>query len=69
MGAEIGATTSLFSFDERGLAYLKATGREAIADAAAEVMADLRPDPEVAADPGRYFDRVVEIDLSDARAA
>ena len=64
MGAEIGATTSLFSFDERGLAYLKATGREALADAAAAVMADLRPDPEVAADPGRYFDRVVEIDLS-----
>jgi aconitate hydratase len=65
MGAEIGATTSLFSFDERGLAYLKATGREALADAAAAVMADLRPDPEVAADPGRYFDRVVEIDLSE----
>ncbi len=64
MGAEIGATTSLFSFDERGLAYLKATGREALADAAAAVMADLRPDPEVAADPGRYFDRVLEIDLS-----
>jgi aconitate hydratase len=64
MGAEIGATTSLFSFDERGLAYLKATGREALAAAAAAVMADLRPDPEVAADPGRYFDRVVEIDLS-----
>jgi aconitate hydratase len=64
MGAEIGATTSLFSFDERGLAYLKATGRETLADAAAAVMADLRPDPEVADDPGRYFDRVIEIDLS-----
>ena len=64
MGAEIGATTSIFSFDERGLAYLKATGREALADAAAAVLADLRPDAEVAADPGRYFDRVVEIDLS-----
>jgi len=64
MGAEIGATTSLFSFDDRGLDYLKATGREALADAAAAAMADLRPDPEVAADPGRYFDRVVEIDLS-----
>ncbi len=64
MGAEIGATTSLFSFDERGLAYLAATGRDALADAAAAVMADLRPDPEVAADPGRYFDRVLEIDLS-----
>jgi aconitate hydratase len=64
MGAEIGATTSLFSFDERGLAYLKATGREALADAAAAAMADLRPDPEVAADPGRFFDQVIEIDLS-----
>jgi aconitate hydratase len=64
MGAEIGATTSLFSFDEHGLAYLEATGREALADAAAAVLADLRPDPEVAADPRRYFDQVVEIDLS-----
>jgi aconitate hydratase len=64
MGAEIGATTSLFSFDERGLAYLAATGRQALADEAAAAMADLRPDPEVAADPGRFFDQVVEIDLS-----
>jgi aconitate hydratase len=64
MGAEIGATTSLFSFDDRGLAYLKATGREAIADAAQAVMPDLRPDPEVMAEPERFFDQVVEIDLS-----
>jgi aconitate hydratase len=64
MGAEIGATTSLFSFDDRGLAYLRATGRGALADAAAAAMADLRPDPEVAADPGRYLDEVIEIDLS-----
>ncbi|MGH9212931.1 MAG: aconitate hydratase [Acidimicrobiales bacterium] len=64
MGAEIGATTSVFSFDDHGLAYLKATGREAIADAASEVLADLRPDPEVVTDPGRFFDQVVEIDLS-----
>jgi aconitate hydratase len=64
MGAEIGATTSVFSFDERGLAYLAATGRRALADAAAGVIADLRPDPEVVSDPGRYFDRVIEIDLS-----
>jgi len=64
MGAEIGATTSLFSFDDRGLAYLRATGREALADAAALVMEDLRPDPEVVADPGGYFDQVIEIDLS-----
>src|SRR5262245_4583828 len=64
MGAEIGATTSLFSFDERGVAYLAATGRRAVAEAAAANLADLRPDPEVAADPGRYFDQVVEIDLA-----
>jgi aconitate hydratase len=64
MGAEIGATTSLFSFDEHGLDYLRATGRDALADAAAAAMADLRPDPAVADDPGRYFDQVVEIDLS-----
>jgi aconitate hydratase len=65
MGAEIGATTSLFSFDEAGLEYLRATDRAGLADAAAEVLADLRPDPEVAADPGRFFDQVIEIDLSE----
>ncbi|MGH9111532.1 MAG: aconitase family protein, partial [Acidimicrobiales bacterium] len=64
MGAEIGATTSVFSFDERGLAYLRATGREDLADAAALVIEDLRPDPEVVTDPGGYFDQVIEIDLS-----
>jgi aconitate hydratase len=64
MGAEIGATTSIFAYDPNMAAYLKATGREAIADAADAVAADLRPDPEVEADPERYFDRIVEIDLS-----
>jgi aconitate hydratase len=64
MGAEIGATTSLFHFDQHGLSYLKATGREAIAAAAEQVMDDLRPDPEVWDDPGRFFDEVVEVDLS-----
>jgi aconitate hydratase len=64
MGAEIGATTSLFHFDQHGLAYLKATGREALADAAERVMADLRPDPEVWDEPERFFDEVVHIDLS-----
>ncbi|HVW33466.1 MAG TPA: aconitate hydratase [Acidimicrobiia bacterium] len=64
MGAEIGATTSLFAYDPNMAAYLKATGREAIADAADAVAADLRPDPEVEADPERFFDRIVEIDLS-----
>jgi aconitate hydratase len=64
MGAEIGATTSLFSFDEHGLAYLESTGRADLAAAARRVLDDLRPDPEVAAEPERFFDRVVEIDLS-----
>src|SRR5213080_3104536 len=64
MGAEIGATTSLFPYDERGDAYLRATDRAAIADAARAVLGDLRPDDGVAADPERCFDRVIEIDLS-----
>src|SRR6188472_1428139 len=64
MGAEIGATTSLFPYDDRSAAYLKATRREEIADGARAVAADLRADPEVDADPERFFDRVVEIDLS-----
>ena len=63
MGAEIGATTSLFAWDGHIAAYLRATGREAIADRAATVAEHLRADPEVAADPGRFYDRVVEIDL------
>ncbi len=64
MGAEIGATTSLFQFDANIAAYLKATGREAIADLADAHASDLRADPEVLADPGTYFDEVIEIDLS-----
>src|SRR5690606_39180992 len=46
MGAEIGATTSVFAYDTNMAAYLKATGREALADAADAVAVDLRPDPE-----------------------
>jgi aconitate hydratase len=64
MGAEIGATTSIFAYDANIAAYLKSTGREALADAADAVAADLRHDPEVEQDPGKYFDRVIEIDLS-----
>jgi aconitate hydratase len=64
MGAEIGATTSLFSYDDRSAAYLKATRREDLADAANRVADDLRADPEVEDDPERYFDQVIEIDLS-----
>ncbi len=64
MGAEIGATTSLFPYDERAAAYLRATGRGHVADAAATVAHDLRADPEVDVDPERFFDSVIEIDLS-----
>jgi aconitate hydratase len=67
MGAEIGATTSLFAYDANTAAYLKATGREAIADAADAVANHLRSDPEVEMDPERFFDRVIEIDLSTLR--
>jgi len=64
MGAEIGATTSLFAYDDAMARYLKATSREAIVDAADAVAHDLRADDEVLADPGRFFDEVIEIDLS-----
>ncbi|MFN0089413.1 MAG: aconitate hydratase [Acidimicrobiales bacterium] len=67
MGAEIGATTSVFGYDAAMARYLKATGREALAAAADRVAANLRADDEVQADPGRFFDRVVEIDLSQLR--
>ncbi len=64
MGAEIGATTSLFAYDDAMARYLKSTGREAIADAANALAHDLRADDEVFADPETYFDQVIEIDLS-----
>jgi aconitate hydratase len=61
MGAEIGATTSLFGYDHNMAMYLKATGREAIADAADHVAADLRPDD------GAVYDQLIEIDLDDLK--
>ena len=64
MGAEIGATTSLFAYDDATSRYLKATGREEIDDAARNVAHQLRADDEVYANPGEYFDQVIEIDLS-----
>jgi aconitate hydratase len=67
MGAEIGATTSIFPYDANGAAYLKATGREAIADAADAIAQELRADEEVERDPERFFDEIVEIDLSNLR--
>ncbi|MDP1819277.1 MAG: aconitase family protein, partial [Acidimicrobiales bacterium] len=63
MGAEIGATTSVFPYDGNMGAYLRATGRAAIADAADCVADDLRPDDAVLKDPGAHFDQLIEIDL------
>ena len=64
MGAELGATTSIFPYDARMATYLKATGREELADLANRHAEMLRADPEVEANPERFFDEVVEIDLS-----
>ncbi len=64
MGAEVGATTSVFPYDERMAAYLEATDRKAVAEMANAVAADLRADDEVSTNPEAYYDRVIEIDLS-----
>jgi len=64
MGAEVGATTSTFGYDESMDRYLRATNREDVADAAFEVKEHLTADPEVYANPEQYFDQVIEIDLS-----
>ncbi len=64
MGAEHGATTSLFPYDAHMAAYLKATGRGAWAEFANKIKDCLRCDAEVEQDPAKYFDRVIEIDLS-----
>ncbi len=63
MGAEVGATTSVFPYDERMAEYLRATGRAEVAALAEQHAAQLTADPEVAQDPARFFDRVIEIDL------
>jgi aconitate hydratase len=64
MGAELGATTSIFPYDERMARYLKATGREELADLADRHRELLSPDPEVEASPEKFFDEIEEIDLS-----
>src|SRR5687767_10706553 len=64
MGAEIGATCSLFAYDEKMSAYLKATGRKEVADAADGVREHLRPDAEVYTNPKKYYDQVLELDLN-----
>ncbi|HEX4851226.1 MAG TPA: aconitate hydratase, partial [Puia sp.] len=65
MGAEIGATCSIFAYDEKMSAYLKATDREEVAALADQIRDHLRPDPEVYAKPNEYYDQVIEINLSE----
>lgn len=65
MGAEIGATTSTFGYDESMDRYLRATDRADIADAANEVKEHLTADPECYENPEKYFDQVIEINLSE----
>lgn len=64
MGAEVGATTSIFPFDDEMKRYLLATNREAIVKEAAQVAAYLKADDEVLKEPEKYYDRIIEIDLS-----
>ncbi len=65
MGAEVGATTSLFAYDESMERYLKATGRSEVVAAARPVKQELTADPEVYENPEKYFDQLIEINLSE----
>lgn len=64
MGAEIGATTSIFGYDEKMSEYLRGTGREQVADEADKIAEYLNGDADVYENPEKYFDQVIEIDLS-----
>lgn len=65
MGAEIGATTSIFNYDRKMADYLRGTGRADVADLADGIAAHLRGDTEVYQQPEKYFDEVIEINLSE----
>src|SRR6186713_2962065 len=65
MGAEIGATTSTFGYDEKMAQYLRGTGRKEISDSADKVKEHLTGDAEVYSNPEKYFDEVIEINLSE----
>jgi len=65
MGAEIGATTSTFGYDDSMSRYLRSTNRADVANAADKVASYLTGDPEVYADPEKYFDQVIEINLTE----
>jgi len=64
MGAELGATTSVFPYDERMASYLRATGREAVAELADQYHEHLQADPDVSTNPEAVYDEIIEIDLS-----
>jgi len=68
MGAELGATTSIFPYDKRMKAYLMSTERKNVADLADKYAAFLTPDPEVLKSPEKFYDEVIEIDLSKLEA-
>lgn len=65
MGAEIGATTSIFGYDEKAAAYLQGTGREDVAELANGIREHLTGDAEVYENPEQYFDQIIEINLSE----
>lgn len=65
MGAEVGATTSMFAFDANMTAYLNSTGREEVAQLAQSVAADLRSDDDVLTHPEQYYDELITINLSE----
>lgn len=64
MGAELGATCSLFPFDEQTAVYLRQTGRDDVAEMAMANVADLSADDEVVASPEKYYDQLIDVDLS-----
>lgn len=64
MGAEVGATTSIFPYDKKSSDYLKATERTDVSELADKVIGYLQPDTETVNNPKEYFDQVIEIDLS-----
>jgi len=65
MGAEVGATTSIFAYDDSMDRYLRATGRTEVAEMAGKMRDVLRSDPEVYKEPEKYYDQLIEINLSD----
>tara|TARA_Y100001970_G_scaffold62336_1_gene79673 strand:+ start:30192 stop:32453 length:2262 start_codon:yes stop_codon:yes gene_type:complete len=65
MGAEVGATTSTFGYDNSMERYLRSTGRDDVADEANKIKEDLTADPEVYENPDKYFDQVIEINLNE----